>query len=469
MRKMSRHVFQTSAVCCLFLLIVLAAPPSAAVSSAVDAGARIDIYEQYGLESGHSDTGSPKDYRYGHAPFLLTGGRTDVTGHVGKSDWYGKPNCLAQGGCCLFAHAHAIEWVLGRHMGDDLLLDLLSRCESPSNAYGHNYPNCRHTGKSYDAYTAFARTLGITARVNRLGLGRTALRKGFCDGIVYVAALPDGSHYVCAVDYVIADANGNIIEDDGVSPIPSGCAFYIQIVDSVPYASALGSGRFGGRIYQFGADGRLALRTAQFSMYYGGAYFVKTDTLTVCSELSMPSSWPGHLRKNRVCAVTFDARGGINAPDRQDFLWGEEAAIADVTPSRLGYRFIGWAFDACAQAADLAPGQACAFESDTTLYALWSPVSVLTLPGGLKRLEEEAFAGTNAACAVCPGSLEAIGPRAFADCASLTQILIPESVAAIDETAFDGCGPGVEIWGAPGSAAADFADGHPGFVFIAIE
>ena len=109
MRKISRHIFQTSAVCCLFLLIVLAAPPSAAASSAVDAGARIDIYEQYGLESGHSDTGSPKDYRYGHAPFLLTGGRTDVTGHVGKSDWYGKPNCLAQGGCCLFAHAHAIE------------------------------------------------------------------------------------------------------------------------------------------------------------------------------------------------------------------------------------------------------------------------------------------------------------------------------------------------------------------------
>ena len=452
---------------CVILFTALALFSPALSLASVDAPSRIDIYPQYGLEGGHGDTGSPWDYRYGHAPFLLTGGRTDVTGHVGLSDWYGKPNCLAQGGCCLFAHAHAIEWVEGRHMGDDLLLDLLSRCESPSNAYGHNYPKCGHTGRSYDAYTAFARALGITAQVRRTNLGRDALRKGFCDGTVYVAAIPDGSHYVCAVDYVIADGSGNIVEDDGVSPIPSGCAFYIQIVDSVPWASAQGSGRFGGKMYEPGPDGRLVLRTS-YSMYAGGTYFVRTDTLTICSELSKTSSWPGHLWRQRVCAVTWDACGGINAPEEQAFPYGETAVLPDLAPARLGYRFLGWSETAGNAAPDHLPGQEAVFYGDTALYAVWSPMDVLSLPGGLGSVEEEAFAGSKAACVICPEGLGSIGPRAFADCKSLEQICIPESVTLIDWTAFEGCGT-VEIWGAPGSAAWEFATSRPGFVFFAIE
>ena len=453
----------------LFLLSLPAVLLPSPARAAADARARIDIYEQYGLEDGRGDTGSPWDYRYGHDPFLLTGGRTDVTGHVGRSNWYGKPNCRAQGGCCLFAHAHAIEWREGRRLGDGIRRQLLGVCVSPSNAYGHAYSGCHHTGKSYDAYTAYARTRGMETAYLGTTLERSALRSGFCEGNVYVAALPDGSHYVCAVDYVIADRNGKIIEDDGTSPVPSGGAFYVQIIDSCPYASAQGSGRFGGRIYELYSDNQLVQRTGQFSMYCGASYFVKTDSLTVCTSLSKKASWPGHLWKNRVCTVTFDANGGLDAPEEQRGPYGEAVMLTEKKPSRFGYRFLGWAENAGAAEADHAPGEEYLAWGDSTLYAVWSPMAVLRLPEGLAFLGEEAFAGTGAECVICPPGLESIGPRAFADCPGLRQILIPESVTLIDETAFENCGGETEIWAPSGSEAAGFAEGRIGFTFRGID
>ena len=447
------------------VLLLLFAPADA--FAAVAAPDRIDIFDQYGLEEGRGDNGDPWDYKYGHAPFLLTDGRTDITGHVAKWNWYGKPNCLAQGGCCLFAHAHAIEWLEGRRLGDGILRQLLGVCVSPSNTYGHNYSGCHHTGKSYDAYTAYARTRGIAASVTNVSLGRDALRKGFCDGNVYVAALPDGSHYICAVDYVIADRDGFIVEDDGADPIPAGGAFYIQIVDSCPYASSQSGNRFAGKMYELDPEGRLVLHSGLYPMYYGACYFVKTDVLTIRSIMSKKSDWPGHLRKERTCKVSYDACGGILAPQAQAFPWGGEAEITEETPARFGYRFLGWAGSAGASEAEYAPGDSYTAYGDVTLYAVWSPLRVLNLPGGLRFAEPEAFSGTAAECVVCPDLLEAIGARAFAGDGGPLQILIPESVGSIDDTAFEGRGV-VEIWGRAGSEAERFAAGRSGFVFYPI-
>ena len=386
---------------------------------------------------------------------------------MAKWNWYGKPNCLAQGGCCLFAHAHAIEWLEGRRLGDGILRQLLGVCVSPSNTYGHNYSGCHHTGKSYDAYTAYARTRGIAASVTNVSLGRDALRKGFCDGNVYVAALPDGSHYICAVDYVIADRDGFIVEDDGTDPIPAGGAFYIQIVDSCPYASSQSGNRFAGKMYDLDPEGRLVLHSGLYPMYYGACYFVKTDVLTIRSVMSKKSDWPGHLRKERTCEVSYDACGGILAPHAQAFPWGGEAEITEETPARFGHRFLGWAGSAGAAEAEYAPGDSFAVYGEVTLYAVWAPLRVLNLPGGLRFAEPEAFSGTAAECVVCPDLLEAIGARAFAGDGGPLQILIPESVASIDDTAFEGRGV-VEIWGRAGSEAERFAAGRSGFVFYPI-
>ena len=67
---------------------------------------------------------------------------------------------------------------------------------------------------------------------------------------------------------------------------------------------------------------------------------------------------------------------------------------------------------------------------------------VLTLPGGLREIGEEAFAGSDAFVVVVPDGCETIGSRAFADCPNLVEVQLPNGVA-IAEDAFDGC---PEVW-----------------------
>ena len=64
---------------------------------------------------------------------------------------------------------------------------------------------------------------------------------------------------------------------------------------------------------------------------------------------------------------------------------------------------------------------------------------VLTLPAGLITIEEEAFSGLPCEAVIIPDGCTSIGPRAFADCASLVYAEIPSSVISIAEDAFDGC------------------------------
>ena len=55
-------------------------------------------------------------------------------------------------------------------------------------------------------------------------------------------------------------------------------------------------------------------------------------------------------------------------------------------------------------------------------------------------------------------SISALGARAFADCAGLLKIYIPDGIAQgnIDSTAFEGS-PNVTIYCAAGSGAAEYA------------
>ena len=63
--------------------------------------------------------------------------------------------------------------------------------------------------------------------------------------------------------------------------------------------------------------------------------------------------------------------------------------------------------------------------------------ATLTLPTGVKVIEEEAFYGDDSLDqVVLPEGVEEIGPRAFAD-SSLTSINLPDSLTGIAEDAFD--------------------------------
>ena len=106
----------------------------------------------------------------------------------------------------------------------------------------------------------------------------------------------------------------------------------------------------------------------------------------------------------------------------------------------------------------------------------------LVLPENLKDIESEAFAGTDVRVIACPIGLQSIGEKAFANCASLDQIIIPENVdsgsaessvniptaLSIEADAFEGCKPGLIIFGTPGGMAQRFAE-EKGILFVPIE
>ena len=67
-------------------------------------------------------------------------------------------------------------------------------------------------------------------------------------------------------------------------------------------------------------------------------------------------------------------------------------------------------------------------------------MQVLSLPGNLTSIEEEAFMGGAFEAVIVPAGCTAIGNRAFADCTSLKYIRIPGANTTVSDTAFAGCG-----------------------------
>ena len=88
-----------------------------------------------------------------------------------------------------------------------------------------------------------------------------------------------------------------------------------------------------------------------------------------------------------------------------------------------------------------------------------APGAGLTLPAALVAIEEEAFAGIDAGRVEITENVVSIGPRAFADCKNLTELVIPATVQTIDDTALEGS-ENVTIYGEADSEAQRFADAN---------
>ena len=88
-----------------------------------------------------------------------------------------------------------------------------------------------------------------------------------------------------------------------------------------------------------------------------------------------------------------------------------------------------------------------------------APRAGLTLPAALVAIEEEAFAGIDAVRVEITENVISIGPRAFADCKNLTELVIPATVQIIDDTALEGS-ENVTIYGEADSEAQRFADAN---------
>lgn len=109
------------------------------------------------------------------------------------------------------------------------------------------------------------------------------------------------------------------------------------------------------------------------------------------------------------------------------------------------------------------------YDDKTQTFTVKCPMrpADMTLPAFLTTIEEEAFAGLPVTAIHIPEGVQAIGPRAFADCANLCQVQLPASVTEIDATAFAGA-KGLTIFAPAGSAAEAFATAQ-GFAFTAIK
>ena len=176
--------------------------------------------------------------------------------------------------------------------------------------------------------------------------------------------------------------------------------------------------------------------------------------------------------------VMFAANGGVGAMPTQTFAYGEAKALAANQFTWTNHTFTGWATTAAGSVvyADKAivSNLAATAGSTVTLYAKWfSPVQTqmidgvvwsYSISGGNATIENFSGSGSNAAYraavdtslrgsltvprAIGAYEVSSIGERAFANCADLTEIVIPETVTSIGSYAFAGCtnlAPGITI------------------------
>lgn len=93
-------------------------------------------------------------------------------------------------------------------------------------------------------------------------------------------------------------------------------------------------------------------------------------------SMSVSGKWT--LTKiNIKCTITYNANGGIDAPEPQEYTYAPTGTITLSSepgkPRRDGYEFLGWSLDSNAASASYTAGQAWSLTNrgDYTLHAVW--------------------------------------------------------------------------------------------------
>ena len=76
-----------------------------------------------------------------------------------------------------------------------------------------------------------------------------------------------------------------------------------------------------------------------------------------------------------VYTVSYNANGGSGAPSSQYKVNSKTLTLSSTKPTRSGYTFLGWSTSSSATSATYSAGGSFTANSNTTLYAVWSPTT----------------------------------------------------------------------------------------------
>lgn len=79
----------------------------------------------------------------------------------------------------------------------------------------------------------------------------------------------------------------------------------------------------------------------------------------------------------KLATISYDANGGVSAPDSQSSVPGEELTLTKDQPTKADNTFKGWALTKTATEVEYVPGGKYKFDESKTLYAVWSKNSTL--------------------------------------------------------------------------------------------
>ncbi len=111
-----------------------------------------------------------------------------------------------------------------------------------------------------------------------------------------------------------------------------------------------------------------------FTLYSPNVYGKTPTKSTVTGTIGNSNTSETVYYYPDIYTVTFDANGGNGAPESQTKQHGQTLTLSSGTPTRYGHSFLGWSRSASATSVDYKAGAAFEEDSDTTLYAVWSPI-----------------------------------------------------------------------------------------------
>ncbi len=95
------------------------------------------------------------------------------------------------------------------------------------------------------------------------------------------------------------------------------------------------------------------------------------SVITATSEDGQFSASATVIVGDDVFTVTYDANGGIGAPESVTQSYTQTFVASNLIPERTGYLFLGWAFEADSTEAIIQPGEEMLIDRDRILYAVW--------------------------------------------------------------------------------------------------